>query len=44
VNPIDRLMQLVDRIPDHILWWMVILSSIVTTIVFGWLATTVPNP
>ena len=44
MNPIDRLMQLVERIPDRALWWMVVLVSVGSSVLFGWLATSVPNP
>ncbi len=43
-NPLDWLMDQVERIPDRVLWVLIVVSSVGGSIIFGWLATTVPNP
>lgn len=40
----NRFTELVNRIPMRVLWWVTVFAAIAGSIVFGWIATIVPNP
>jgi hypothetical protein len=44
MNPMRWLMDAIDRIPDRALWWFAIVVGVGGSVLFGYLATTVPTP